>query len=285
MRFFLVFFVLLLICSSCFDDSSDIDNEIKDLTIQASIKEGDFARVYLTNAIPFDSKIDSLALLKAIEFQAKVNLHDSQGNSELLTLNIDENKYPFIFYHGNSIKGETGVKYFIDVEVKGEIFNSETEVPLAPSVHSHNFVDSFIDGELDELFKDLKLVLNNINGEIQYYKFTVNDNSLNNEFLPANPYIINTENVSGDTFLVLLEFNGFTSGNELTLDVISISKEEYEFLEAIGGDKTTLLEGFSFNEQIPSNILGNAFGYWSGENSLSLSLKVQKEGGVQVPSF
>lgn len=276
MRFFLFFFTLI-ICTSCLDDSSHVNNEINDLTIQAYIEEGEFARVYLTNAIPFDTRIDTLAILKAIEFQAKVSISDSFGSSERLTLNKNEDQYPFIFYQGNILKGKTGADYAIDIQLNGEVFNSLTKVPLKPSINSYSFIDSFRDGVLEEPLKDLKLVLNNNSAEIQYYKFEARNDILDDEFTPASPFIINTENISGDTLSVLLESPTFASGNDLILKVISITEEEYDFLKAIGGDKTTLLEGFTFNEQIPSNIIGNAFGYWAGENSTEISLKVEKK--------
>ena len=276
MRFFLFFFTLI-ICTSCLDDSSDVDNEIKDLTIQAYIEEGGFAKVYLTNAIPFNIRIDTLAVLRAIELQAEVSISDSFGNSERLVFDFDKDRYPFIFYQGNTLKGEIGTDYSIDIQLNGEIFNSRTKIPLTPSINSYSFIDSFRDGVLEEPLKDLKLVLNNNSADVQYYKFEARNDILDDEFTPASPFIINTENISGNTFSVLLESPTFANGNEIILNVIGITKEEFDFFKAIRGDKTTLLEGFTFNEQIPSNILGGAFGYWGGENSTKISMKVEKK--------
>lgn len=286
MRLSIGYILLLIICMSCFNEKSDDVNEVDDLTIQANIKEGEFTEVYLTNAIAFSGVIDSLVVLKAIELRAKVMISDPFGNSEILTLKADQTQYPYVFYQGNSIKGEANVAYDIGIELDGKLFNSSTKIPLKPSVDSFNFVDSFNDGILQEGVKDLQLILNNDINEIQYYKFWVKDNFLESKFFPAKPFIVNTENVSGDTFSVLIEFdrlnvetdeidNFFVQGRESLLDVIAITKEEYDFLKAIEGDETTLLEGVSLNEQIPSNILGGAFGYWSGENSFQFSFEVK----------
>lgn len=287
---FLIVNILLVFSSflhySCLNEELGELNYINNLTVQASIDEGNFAEVYLTNAIPFSGVIDSLQIVKAVESKAKVTIIAADGKQDVLTLKRDNTRYPFLFYQGSIIKGEVGAEYVIDIELGGETITSTTNIPDAPIFEKIEFIDYYEDNLLQEDVKDLKLTLTKNSTETEYFKFKIKQNGVDDNFISTDPYIINTENINTASFSFILKYkslnndvnkieNRLVLGQEFFLEIISITQEEYEFLKAIGGDETTLLDGFSFNEQVPSNLSSGAFGYWSGENVSTIFFTVE----------
>lgn len=283
---FLISLIAILVFCGCINTNDSRYNYLSDLTVEGFIQEGQFAEVLLTNSIPFKGRIDSLEVVRAIESKAKVVVSNSE-TTEILTLKRDDTRFPYLFYRGNIIKGELGETYNLHITISGQEYFSETTIPSPPEVLEVGFVDSFDDeNKLEKDLKDLKVILSSADSQVNYFKarfLDVEDEGAS--YKPAKPFIFNTENITEDSFSVILEYtslnleideveNNLVLGKSFLLDITSITEEEYAFWKAVKGDETTFLDGVSFNEQIPTNI-GGAFGYWSGQNSAKIGLVVK----------
>lgn len=274
----LVFLAIGIIsCEKVSNDTLDTNS----LTVEAQIKEGRVAEVYLTNAISFESTIDSLSILEAIESKAKVVLSSGE-DSEVLTLKRNDNRFPFAYYEGNEIKGEVGKEYALTVSIRGEVFTSTSSIPEKPRILDVDFMDAVNENDPNEKVVDLKLTVEN-NREIKYFKILAK-NVNENKFSNAKPLIFSSETLSAtESFPVFISYskeidgkfvNQVKPGESYEISLIAISKEQFDFWKSIKGDQTSIQDNASLSINTPSNISNGAFGYWSGENVTTIRVDV-----------
>lgn len=253
------------------------------LTVEGQIQEGKFAEINLTNSLAFKGVIDSLEVARSIESKAKVVLSNGE-ESEVLTLKRDDSRFPFLYYRSNLIKGELGKNYSLTVNIRGEEFLSKTTVPEKANVLSMEFVEWMEEGVVRPDARGLRLELENPTLENRYFKILIKKESEQN-FEYASPFIFNTENISTETFPVIVSYiklgddgkkvNQIAEGEVIELKIIAITKEQFDFWKSVKGDDTSVLEGTSFTDRVSTNISNGAFGYWSGENAVSYKFKVE----------
>lgn len=277
-------FILSFLFFSCTDNETAtlLSDE---LSIEGSIEEGLFAKIHLTNSLPFNGVIDSLDIIKSIETKAKIVLSDG-NTSEVLTLKKDESRFPFLFYRSNIIKGETNKQYDLSVTIRGKEFISKTTIPNKAIIQSTEFLKLVEDNSISSEFTDIKLTVENNTSENNYFKVLIKHIN-EDKFEFADPFIFSTENITTETFPLIIglkttdkdEINEeniiLTNENkEIELRLIRITKEQFDFWKSIKGDETNILGDSSFSNEVISNISNGAFGYWSGENTINLKLKV-----------
>ncbi|WP_308991642.1 DUF4249 family protein [Mariniflexile litorale] len=267
------FIFLLIILSSCIDN--EIDASFSDqLTVEGAIMENRFAEIYLTNSLPFDGIIDSLEVAKSIETKAKVELSNGEV-TEILTLKREDSKFPFLFYRSNIIKGELGKQYDLSITIRDKVFTSKTTLPEKLEVLEIDFLKSIKDGVNQPDHRDIKLTINNNVKSVRYFKVLIK-NEKEAKFSFAKPFIFNTENFSTDTFPLIVTYveikkdgereNKLKVNEVIELQLIAITKEQFDFWKSIKGDESTFIGNSSFSNEIISNVSNGAFGYWSGEN-------------------
>ncbi|WP_067144962.1 DUF4249 family protein [Pseudotamlana agarivorans] len=275
------FILLLIVLSSCTGDNIDVLASDQ-LTVEGEIKDNSFAEIRLTNSIAFAGVIDSLEIAKSIESKARVELFDGEV-SEVLTLKRDDFNFPFLYYRSNIIKGEKGRVYNLSISIRGKEFNSKTQVPEKPEVVNIDFLESVKDGVVQPDYRDVKLTIKNDIKSVQYFKILVrNENEA--KFSYAKPFIFNTENIATNQFPVIVTYveiqddgerkNKFKVDEVIELQLVGITKEQFDFWKSIKGDESTLIDNSSFTNEVISNISNGAFGYWSGENVDNLKFKI-----------
>jgi len=267
---------------SCSVNDSETKTSDK-LTIEGQIRENEFAEIFLTNSLAFEGVIDSLTVAKSVESKAKVTLSDGEI-TEILTLKRDNSRFPFLFYRSNIIKGVKGGEYDLKISIRAKEFTSQTTVPEVPNIKNVTFIESRKDGELIPDRRDVRLeVVNNLS-KICYYKIFIK-NEDENKFEFASPFIFNTENITTETFPLIIEYPSFENGFKenllqvgLTFDLklVAITKDQFDFWKSIRGDQSTITNNSSFSAEVITNISNGAFGYWSGENVTALKFKILK---------
>lgn len=276
----------LLICAFLFFNCEQKEPILVDqITVEGQIEEGKFATIYLTNSLPFKGRIDSIEVSKSIERKAKVIL--SNGDiSEILTLKKDDSRFPFFFYRSNTIKGEQVKNYSLSINIRGKEFISETTIPKKAKILDVSFSDWVDDGVANPNFKDINLLIDNDTEKTTYFKILIKKEE-EDKFFSANPFLLNTENIKADQFPFKINYldkdeedenkriNKIRSGGVIELKFVSITKEQFDFWKSIKGDLTTPVNS-SFSSSVASNISNGAFGYWSGENTVSFKFKIPK---------
>lgn len=275
----ILFLLVILVMCSCV--KTDILSSDK-LTVEGVIKEGEFAEIRLTNSLFFEGVIDSLEIVKSIEAKAKVVISNSEI-TEILTLKREDSKFPFLYYRSNIIKGELGENYDLSINVRGKEFVSSTELPEKPEILDINFLEFIEDGVPNPDYRDVKLTINNNVSSEKYFKILVKTES-EEKFDLASPFLFNTENIFTDTFPLIVRYPKFKRGIEkqnqfkvnevIELQLVAITKEQFDFWKSVKGDESTFVENASFTNEVVSNISNNAFGYWSGENVEFIKFKI-----------
>ena len=276
MKYFLIFLAFTFI--GC--DNSNIEPDFqKGLTIEGYIEEGKHAKVYLTSSLPFSGVVDSLDVIKAMETKAKVELI-SDDLSEILTLKRDDNRYPFLYYKGNLIKGEIDENYEIKISLHGQDYVASTKVPSLPVINYIETINVELEGEVE---KFLKLSIENEMLKESYYKILIRgvDES---KFSDSKPYIINNESVNTKELITTIRYNKKIDGeyeNQLIegevfeIKLIAITNDEYLFIKSTKGDEKTNISIPKFSEDIYTNLSNGAFGFWSGENSIQIKVVIE----------
>ncbi|TXE10174.1 hypothetical protein FUA26_11935 [Seonamhaeicola algicola] len=275
----ILFLSFILFTISCVTDTDVLQDK---LTVEGHINQDEFARVYLTNSLPFKGVIDSLEVAKSIESKAKVELFDGE-TSEILTLKKDDSYFPFLYYRSNEIKGQLGKKYKLKITIRDYEFNAETNLPEQPVVLNIEFLDAVAEGRLIPGFKDLRLTINNNKpNEPKYFKLLIK-NETDTMFEHADPFIFNTENILTDTFPIIMHHKIYKNnerddilkiGVVTDLQVVAITKAQYDFWLSVKGDVTVPIDNASFTTAVKGNISNGAFGYWSGESKATFRFKV-----------
>ena len=273
---------LLLWCLVVFSCIENNENTEDKLTVEGTIALDQFARINLTNSIPFKGIIDSLEVIKSIESKAKVELSNGLV-TEILTLKKDDTKFPFFFYRSNTIKGELNKTYTLSISIRGKLFKSETYLPEKPNILNLDFTDWSDDGVLVPESKNINLTIDNNTFTDRYFKVLIKTEN-EKRFNLARPFIFNTENIFTTTFPLSISYIKFNDdgkkenlikiGEVINLKLIAITKAQFDFWKSIEGDVTSPLENSSFTNAVDSNISNGAFGYWSGEQTAAIKLNV-----------
>ncbi|GAA4230357.1 hypothetical protein GCM10022291_00280 [Postechiella marina] len=275
-----IYYLLLIVLFGCENNNVILSDE---LTVEGQILEGEFARINLTNSLPFSGVIDSMEVARSMEAKAKVELSDGEI-SEILTLKRDDSRFPYLYYRSNIIKGELNKQYNLSVTIRGKEFKSITTIPEKVNVLDVSFSTWEEEGVVEPDYKDINFTIENNTDEDRYFKILIkNENEKRFEF--ARPFIFNTENISTNTFPLIVSYIKFNEdsgekenhvrvGEVLELKIVSITKEQFYFWKSIEGDVTSPLEDSSFSNAVVSNISNGAFGYWSGESVESFKFEI-----------
>ncbi len=279
MKYIMYCLFCVILCRCTQIETETIANDR--LTVEGYIDAKKFAIVKLTNSIPFEGIIDSTEIVRAIESKAKVELSNGRI-SEVLTLKKDERSFPFLFYRSNLIRGNLEDQYTLKITLRGKVFESTTSIPDKPEVAAIEFIEAREGGMLVEDFRDIKLTLKNETSKQQYFKILIKNRS-KKMFQFATPFIVSTENITTETFPVIITFDGLVDdervnllkvGEVIDLKVIAITKAEFEFWKSVEGDVTIPIDNASFTNAIETNISNGAFGYWSGEHETALLFRI-----------
>jgi hypothetical protein len=130
----------LLAVFSCNEDSeiAYIEYQPK-VVVEGWIENGTKATVLLSWSASFSHTLDTAYLLNQIIRSAKVSVSNGE-QTELLTLGVDHRYLPPYIYYGNTITGETGKKYYLKIEYRGDTLKAETYIPEPVSLESCRFV-------------------------------------------------------------------------------------------------------------------------------------------------
>lgn len=271
--------VIAIVLSCSVNDS--IISSSDPLTVQGELRENEFAEILLTNSLAFEGVIDSVKVAKSIESKAKVTLSDGEI-SEVLTLKRDDSRFPFLFYRSNLIKGNLNKTYDLLITIREKEFLSTTQIPEKPVIKKMDFLEAKKDGVLTPEVKDIRLEIENNLDRINYYKLLIK-NENEEKFEPASPFIFNTENIKTTTFPLIINYNTFENGTResllrigqvFELQLIAITKDQFDFWKSITGDETDIIENSAFSNDVITNISGGAFGYWSGENMNFMKFRI-----------
>lgn len=249
------------------------------VVVDATIENGQFAKVAVTKTAPYFDVIDITSLSAIFITDATVVLSDGLI-SDTLQLTIDLNQFPPIFYQGNNpaLMGQEWKHYFLTVYALGDTLTSSTSIPGAVPLDSLTWEQFGDDDSLglawlsfqepDTLGNYYRLLCKR-----QGYPYYVpalgqsisNDQIANGQYIqfvfgrpdPA-PSWFNT--ATGDT---LPDEDGirWRRGDTIMVKFCSIDYRSYEFLRTYEDAATSFGNPFSAPTFVNSNINGGLGGF------------------------
>lgn len=270
--------IALLSCES--EIPIDLPTPETMVVVDGVIETGEFAKVAVTKSAPYFSTI-SIATLSAIFINDAVVVLNDGVNYDTLTLTIDVNQFPPIFYQGNNpaLIGQEWKKYYLTVYALGDTLTSTTEIPGIVPIDSLGWEQFGPDDSLGIgliFFKEPDTLGNYyfLQCKKQGWPYFVsvggqdlsNDNVVNGTYISftffepsALPGWFNT--ASGDS---LSEDNSpgfFRRGDTITGKLCSIDRTTFDFLRTYEDAASSFGNPFSAPTFVLSNINGGLGGF------------------------
>lgn len=128
-------FAILVSCES--EIQIDLPPPQTLVVVDATIENGEYAKVAVTKTAPYFDVISVAALSNIFIFDAQVFLSDGVV-TDSLTLTVDPTQFPPIYYKGNNpaLIGQEFKKYYLTVIALGDTLTASTTIPGVVPVDS-----------------------------------------------------------------------------------------------------------------------------------------------------
>jgi hypothetical protein len=280
MKNFILYIAFVLVILGCTKEVNlEQPSYESKIVVDGFIESGRAASVFLTLSSPYLTHYDSASIRNTFLNYAKITLTSSLGEEEVLTLYREDRFFPPFVYKSVSIRGKTGIRYDLKVEVRGREVLASTTIPNPPSVTDAFFVEN------TDTTGQLQLVVESpIKNDLHLFT-RVRSNLEDEAFHPSHdPVAIldfsdsRTQKVrvlrSTEFGLYLLNADSaYYSGYERyeydlrdTVDVIAgaVDSVAYRVLSSLFRDRGSQENPFAFNgNRIETNVKGG-IGHWTG---------------------
>lgn len=266
------FCIILLLNFACEESPFEEDRDFNPLfVVEGRIETNSYANVIITRNVPYYFELDSADMLKLIIRQARVEVSDGE-NSEVLTLRLDENRFPPYFYQGRFIKGEAGKTYRLNIKYGEFELNAYTTIPELPIVDSAWFEAA----KEQPGYGNINVSLYNKPDDEVFYRFYTRSYSGTRGFSPCllanfdarffpEEKITLSLNKGPDSFMKMRDAEFlYNEKDTVILKVCRIDREQYKFWESYHEETFGSSNPFTAaSRQVRSNIEGG-IGNWGG---------------------
>ena len=275
--------------NSCEDDVTLQFPEYESkIVVEGSIEQGDVARVILTRSsgffeeINYDKKIEvdfngtiievPEILYKTLVLDALVTVSDG-SEIDTLTMSVNPNIFPYIYYVGSKITGVPGMNYSLNINSEGTIVQGVTTIPNPVAIDSLWF----------EFYNDTEDTLGYIYGqfddpadEVNFYRVLTKSEGRDSSWVHPFNSVGHDRNINGEEDNTIVIYHGdnklenvedrnrwyFKLGEKVTVKFCTIDKKTYDFWYSYQQNQTG---GNPFAEPVPlsSNVTGG-IGVWGG---------------------
>lgn len=206
----------------------DINNSDPQIVVEASIGQGEHARVILTESVNLYTQDEFPGISDAI-----VKLTDNEGNTEILT-----QTEPGV-YVSVTLIGEAGKTYYLDIEKDEKSITSVSTIPSFVPIDSFRVVNSIYPGGGPALlpnqsadFYEVYVTYTDPAYEINYYRFVL---YVNNKIQNRN-YINDDRLTNGNRVenLLVVYNPELKQGDKIMVEMMCIAKPVYDYFKSMG---------------------------------------------------
>jgi hypothetical protein len=257
----------------------DIPKSDPKYVIEGWIDNGRPACVIITKSAPYFDPIDSTTLANSLVPNATVTVSDG-STTETLVFGLNPDYFPYLMYQGNTLIGEVGKTYYLNVSVDGYTFTAQTKLLEPVSFDSIWFK---VEPNEDSLGYVWAACTDN-GASTDWYRVFTKRLGKDQAFVPMLGSTWEDKYFNGQQFIFSMfrgeasflmetptneegEFGFFKIGDSI---VTKLSHIEYPIYDFWSGAESEIFSGgnpFSTPALIPSNIQGGALGVWSGYSS------------------
>lgn len=288
MKEYMIYTILLLAVvqlSSCNDEESYYEGYEQKFIIDGKIENNQFPKVYLTRNVPYYVNIDSSDLYNLVLKQANIKVTDETDNvSEVLTLKLNKEEFPYYYYEADVLKGKAGHSYKLQVEHGGNFLYAHTTIPNPVKLDSvwfqlNNPTDSL--GKIHATLTDAP--------ESNYYRTYTKIKHQQTQYYPTMVSNFDDKLFNGTTYTFVLnkgpetflsiEDAGFyfKKGDTISFKISTVDKQTHEFWKSYQYEVANGANPFASSyHKIDSNIEGQGEGIWAGYGSTIYTVIAKK---------
>lgn len=267
MKFFTIFILSIIVLISCKKEES-LSKQL--IVVDGSIEEGGYPLVYLTGTTQFESVIDSSVYFDVILTHAKITVR-TEDKSDVLILRMNNKHFPNHYYVGNTIKGEAGKTYYLEVILDGDTITSKTTIPAKIELQSLRFEKDATDTTVGFIW----VGFNDPEAEQNYYRGFTKIYNIQTKYIATHLSVLDDASFNGK-YVEFPLYQGFVSntdkkidyrysvGDTIDINFCTIDKESFDFWS--GYERELINAGNPFGAEgrnLVSNIKGG-IGVWTG---------------------
>ncbi|MCL2327987.1 MAG: DUF4249 domain-containing protein [Bacteroidetes bacterium] len=257
--------------AACSDDFSNYDNRSNKVVVNGAIEVGEQAQLSLTMTMDIHQKIDSSQYLNIVNTLADVKISDGE-REEYMVLRRNNNRFPPHYYESQTIRGEAGKTYFLEIRYRGDTLRAQTTIP-AEKPDITDIWSQETDNDTLRTIYFRHCAGNQIQYCRNFYKTTADY-----DFVAATSASYSTQQFTNACNSIALyqkkmtsflynQPNSFAIGDTLVLKISAMSLQAFEFWTVYEQEMLNSGNPFLSNARnIPSNIQGG-LGIWCGYNS------------------
>lgn len=251
------------------------------LVVEATIEDGQYPTVTLSNSFNFFSKISIDMLVNSFVRGAEITISDGSrshrlkeyaipvaGNYKLYYYSVDSSQLATIF------KGEQGKSYTMNIRAGGKEYNAKTTIPvLAKTIESLSWEK--VKQEDDTTKVILYGQTTDPPGLGNYIRYFTSTNG--GPFFPGLNSVFDDQIVDGQRYKVQIEqgvnrneeidfedYSFFERGDSIIVKMTNIDRATYDFWRTIEYSYSSIGNPFSSPTKVLTNIEGGALGYFGG---------------------
>jgi len=263
--------------------------------IKLDLNNGDNNKLVVEGAITDEMKIHTIKLTRTSDYFYNQKAIPETGAAVTITdgditINLVENS-DGVYQTDQPVAGETGKTYTLNVTtVDNETYTANAHLNPVPELDSlayeYVLLEDFEEENEDNRFKYfylIKIYVQEPPEEGNFYQFELYlDNKHESDTLREKSFVsdkyFNGSYISGITIYEIPENKVINKTSQVKIQILSISKEDYEFKNAFMAE-TDLREDIFAGPpaNIPSNITNGALGQFSAYGVTEKTIVVKKE--------
>ena len=298
-----IYYLLFLITGLFFSCEDDITFEFANygekVVVEGYIEEGELAKVFLTRSHGFFEPLSNDSVLVTIngigfyvpELLSEILIIDakvivSDGTLiDSLELSLDPYTFPYVYYSGKNIIGQTGGVYELSVFTDGKLLSATTSIPVSIPIDSLWFeplsekYDSI--GYIHGIFDDIPELGN-------YFRFFSKSEGRDSIYVHPWNSVWYDRNINGEEDVEFALYHGandyediedigrwyFHVGEKVSVKFCTIDRENYEFWQSFQRNAGGSGNPFASPSPTITNIEGG-LGIWGGYGVYKVDYIVQ----------
>jgi len=290
-----VFFIMTaLFFFSCEKPIDFVPNEsTPELVVEATIEDGEYPRVLLSNSFSFFSEISLDMLVNSFVRGAEITISNGAKTHRLKEYVVPlSGSYKLYYYSVDSadvatlFKGEQGKSYAMKVKVSGKEYNATTTIPFLTKK-----IDSLSWETVKKKDDTSKVILygqtTDPPGLGNYIRYFTSTNG--GPFFPGLNSVFDDQIVDGESYKVQIEqgvnrneeidfeeYSFFERGDSIVVKMTNIDRATYDFWRTIEYSYSSIGNPFSSPTKVLTNVDGGALGYFGGYSVQYISIIIPK---------
>jgi len=285
---------VMLLFHSCEKPIDFVPNEsTPELVVEATIEDGKYPTVLLSNSFGFFSEISLDMLVNSFVHGAEITMSNGSKTHRLKEYEVPlSGTYKLSYYTVDSaqvatlFRGEQGKGYSMNIKVGGKEYKATTTIPFLTKK-----IDSLSWETVKQQDDTSKVILygqtTDPPGLGNYIRFFTSTNG--GPFFPGLNSVFDDNIVDGKSYKVQIEqgvnrneeidfeqYSFFDRGDSIVVKMTNIDRATFDFWRTIEYSYSSIGNPFSSPTRVVTNVDGGALGYFGGYSVQYISIKIPK---------